>query len=257
MITRLLVIATVLSSLPSLAQIAKPADTPRALVANAQQLVVVTTASWAAKQGSLRRFERLGSGWSEVGVPVAVVVGTSGLGQGIDGGVAAAPDAPKKAEGDGRAPAGAFALTRVFGKASAPKSLLPSARTSPGLVCIDDVTHPAYNRVVDWPKTAVPAYRSAEQMVRKDALYDVVVVVDFNHAERDGAERGAGSCVFLHVWRGADKGTAGCTAMARASLDDVVAWLDASKHPVLVQLPADHYLRVEKDWALPLLARPR
>ena len=159
----------------------------------------------------------------------------------------------RKGEGDGRAPAGVFALTRVFGKASAPPSGLPSAKIGAGAVCIDDVTHPAYNHIVDAATTA-PAWKSAEQMVRKDALYDVVVVVDFNNAEgTTPATPKAGSCVFLHVWRAADKGTAGCTAMARNNLDVVVAWLDAAKHPLLVQFAVDDYAAQQAALHLPPL----
>ena len=133
-----------------------------------------------------------------------------------------------KQEGDGRGPAGVFAIGRVLGKDHAPKSGLPSAVSNIDDVCVDDVSHPAYNRI--GRKNALPPSRSAEQMVA-----------------------GAGSCVFLHVWRAADKGTAGCTAMARDALDDVVAWLDEKRHPLLVQLPADVYAAAPTALGLPAL----
>jgi len=62
---------------------------------------------------------------------------------------------------------------------------------------------------------------------------------------------GAGSCIFLHIWRGPDAGTAGCTAMAEPALLDTIRWLDADKSPVLVQLPVAEYRRLKAVWTLP------
>jgi len=49
---------------------------------------------------------------------------------------------------------------------------------------------------------------------------------------------GAGSCIFLHLWMNGSEGTAGCTALHRADLMELLRWLDVAKHPVLVQMPA-------------------
>lgn len=230
------------------------------LVAASLQLVVVTTADWQAKTGRLQRYARptVDAGWQPVGAAFDVVVGHKGLALAAD--AAAIPQGvtstlPRKQEGDGKAPAGVFRLTRVFGKDIAPRSGLPSSRTSADSLCIDDVTHPAYNRVLAWPKSAEPKPKSAEQMLRTDTLYDVVVVVDHNGAGAAGTIKpGAGSCVFLHVWRASDKGTAGCTAMRRANIDELVAWLDARQHPVLLQLPQAAYAQTatsQPSWLLP------
>ncbi|MEI9895613.1 MAG: hypothetical protein WDN28_17415 [Chthoniobacter sp.] len=48
----------------------------------------------------------------------------------------------------------------------------------------------------------------------------------------------AGSCIFLHLWMPGWMGTAGCTALHRVDLLDLLHWLDAEKHPVLAQIPA-------------------
>jgi D-alanyl-D-alanine dipeptidase len=223
-------------------------------IAASRQLVVVQTPSWNDKVGRLQRYERhtdAPGGWRPVGEGVDIVVGTAGLGWGVGlhgGGVGV--DAPRKVEGDGRAPAGVFRLTRVFGKTSAPESGLPSQKLSAGDVCVDDATHPAYNRIL--PAGTDKTWKSAEQLVRKDWLYDLIVVVDQNHAEDDGdAVAGRGSCVFLHVWRREGSGTAGCTAMDRARLADLIRWLEANDAPLLVQLPRDVYARVRATWALP------
>ncbi len=227
-----------------------PAADSATSISASQQLVVVTTAGWGAKSGRLRRFERGPAGFVPVGPAVDIVVGGGGMGWGI-GLHGGSPGEPRKMEGDGRAPAGVFRLTRTFGKAKAPRSSLPSAQIAPGDLCIDDVSHASYNRLVPVGEAIAPA-KSAEQLHRKDWLYDELVVVDQNHAE-DGARpiAGRGSCVFLHVWRKKGSGTAGCTAMDARDLSDVIAWLDASKSPLLVQLPADVYDGVRAAWGLP------
>jgi hypothetical protein len=66
----------------------------------------------------------------------------------------------------------------------------------------------------------------------------------------------AGSCVFMHIWSGPGKGTAGCTAIAEMELESILAWLDPSRLPLLVQLPRAQYHRLRNLWHLPVLATP-
>ena len=67
-----------------------------------------------------------------------------------------------------------------------------------------------YNRPVRLPYPA-----SAERLWREDALYDVVVVLDYNERPR---VRGRGSAIFMHVARPGYAPTEGCIALARAHL---------------------------------------
>ena len=217
-----------------------------------RQLVVVTTPRWDATTGELRRIERDGAGgaWRAVGAPVEVVVGRAGLGWGR-GLHDAQPRGPQKREGDGRAPAGVFALTSAFGYAPTDSAAtgLPYVQATPDLECVDDVASVHYNRVLD-RTTVEPDWESHEEMRRRDVLYRRGVVV----AHNDGPPApGAGSCIFLHVWRGPGSTTSGCTAMPEDRLAEAMAWLDAASEPVLVQLPAAEYRRLRAPWALPQL----
>jgi D-alanyl-D-alanine dipeptidase len=225
-----------------------------ASIAASGQLVVVTTPSWSDQTGTLQRYERIAGRMEKVGTPITVVVGSGGLGWGIglhngSGGI----DEPRKMEGDSRAPAGVFRLTRALGKLSAPKTRLPSRHLQVGDVCVDDVSHGAYNHIVEAGAPAPTApWKSAEQLVRKDWLYDLIVVVDQNHAEATrGTIAGRGSCVFLHVWRREKSGTAGCTAMQKSDLQDVITWLDPTQQPLLVQLPRESLAKLRGGWGLP------
>ena len=70
-------------------------------------------------------------------------------------------------------------------------------------------------------------------MRRDDILYKWGVVVDHNAA----AIPGAGSCIFLHIWKSSSAPTAGCTAMPESDLVRLLRWLDPARHPILIQLP--------------------
>ncbi|HEX3093581.1 MAG TPA: hypothetical protein VHW72_13205 [Candidatus Angelobacter sp.] len=89
------------------------------------QMIVVTTDSWDSPQGMLRRYERErpGNPWQPVGQPITVMVGKSGLGWGT--GLLTPPresSDPVKKEGDGKAPAGVFRLSKAFGYAAQEQS---------------------------------------------------------------------------------------------------------------------------------------
>jgi L,D-peptidoglycan transpeptidase YkuD (ErfK/YbiS/YcfS/YnhG family) len=72
-----------------------------------------------------------------------------------------------------------------------------------------------YNRRVRLPYLA-----STERLSRDDALYDIVVVLDYNIRHRS---RGAGSAIFMHVARPGWLPTEGCIALAEHDLRRVLA----------------------------------
>jgi D-alanyl-D-alanine dipeptidase len=84
-------------------------------------------------------------------------------------------------------------------------------------------------------------------MRRADNLYRWGIVVDHNTPPVPGA----GSCIFLHVWRGPESATNGCTAMAEHDLQSLITWLDPQANPVLVQLPVEELECLRTDWQLP------
>jgi hypothetical protein len=225
-------------------------------IAPSTQMVVVITSDWNAVEGRLQRFERANprKKWKPVGEPAAVVVGKNGLGWGSgliavdDSKILAASD-PVKKEGDGRAPAGIFALSKAFGYAPQPLRgwKMPYVNLTTSVECVDDTTSKFYNRVLD-RATVAPDWNSSEHMLRSDELYRWGIVVDHN---ANPPQPGGGSCIFLHIWRGAGQGTVGCTAMPQQQLESVLAWLDPERRPLLVQMPTAQYERLRKHWKLP------
>ena len=185
--------------------------------------LVVAVETPSATAGTLQPMERRDGTWRRAGPPVPVVVGKAGVG-------------PKR-EGDGRAPRGIFSLGPAFGYApDAPPAVeWPYRALSPGTVCVDDPASTHYNRIVEDGAVDSVDWSSAEAMrrdrVHGDDLYELGVEVAYNPEGRAGA----GSCIFLHVWRGPESPTAGCTAMPEERLMAILARLDRGDRPVLVQ----------------------
>lgn len=231
-----------------LAAFGASSDSP---ISKSRQLVVVTTRDWKASAGTLQRFENSGHQWKRVGAPIPVVIGRGGLGWGA--GLNAQPptaDSPVKKEGDGRSPAGVFPIGAAFGyDAEKPAWLrLPYIPLTDATECVDDRDSTYYNSVIDRVPTQPPGWNSSEKM-RQIAQYRWGVIVDQNRTRTADA----GSCIFLHIWSGPQEPTAGCTAMQQRDLEEIMRWLDASAHPLLVALPAAEYERLQRDWQLPPL----
>jgi D-alanyl-D-alanine dipeptidase len=236
---------------------APSAETPAPL-RRARQLILVTTRDWDAVGGTLRRFERRGArgSWTRVGAEVPVVVGRAGLAWGAGVVASGAAAGPHKREGDGKAPAGVFLLGPAFGFAPRGEaSWLRVAYTplTPTTECVDDAASRRYNLVVDRGALKDVDWNSSERM-REVEGYRWGLVVEHNAAP---PAPGRGSCIFLHVWAGPEKGTAGCTAMGQPNLETLLRWLDPVKVPLLVQLPDAEYARLRGRWRLPPPAAAR
>jgi D-alanyl-D-alanine dipeptidase len=246
---------------------AQVADMPSDAFAHSTQMILVTTSNWDAIGGTLQRYER-GTAhemWRQIGDPIPIVVGMNGMAWGIgliatDNPAVRLTSDPQKKEGDGRAPAGVFALGTAFGSASKPLAglKLPYLNLTPSIECVDDARSKYYNRVVD-RSTVAPDWSSSEHMLSVGEAYRWGIVVDQNSSvmqvNNNPPIPEGGSCVFLHIWRSRSRGTAGCTAMPQSDLEILLTWLDPKREPLLVQLPAPAYARLKNRWGLPPLAR--
>lgn len=226
-----------------------------ALPAASRQMLRVIAPSWNSTAAILQRFERpdVNGNWQACGPAIPVSLGRSGLawGRGLHPPVGGA----EKREGDGRAPAGIFAITELFGVAAPDSAFVRAARlpyrqATPDLKAIDDPASVHYNRIVD-QAAVTPDWSSCEDMLRSDQRYAAGALVAHNAGP---IWPGAGSCIFLHVWAAPGVPTAGCTAMALDSMTEIAAWLDGAADPVLVQLPQAEYERRRQPWGLPPFA---
>ncbi|MCX5909763.1 MAG: L,D-transpeptidase family protein [Deltaproteobacteria bacterium] len=217
-----------------------------------RQALVVKTANWKAHQGTLQCYERSSTieTWQAVGDLIPVVAGRSGLGWGVGLHSANNSEGPQKWEGDGRAPAGVFRLRSAFGYAPAKEAAgikLPYMQATPSLRCVDDAQSRHYNRIVD-SGLIKPNWKSDEEMRREDDQYRLGIIVDHN---ANPVIPGRGSCIFIHIRKESDAGTAGCTAMSQENMERLLHWLDPSANPVLIQLPEGTYRKLRTAWGLP------
>jgi D-alanyl-D-alanine dipeptidase len=224
-------------------------------LSGSRQLVLVVTPDWDSITGRMAVFERdaPGAPWRRVLAPFPVTVGRTGLafGRGLHGDGPSLPGVPAKREGDGKAPAGAFALTMGF--SYDPKSLgfaprLPMHHVTADTVCVETPDSRRYNAILDEATAGPPDWVGPDRMLRPDGLYKNGLFVAHNTAP---VAPGAGSCIFIHSWRGPDSPTAGCTAMEPGRVVELLRVLDAAKAPVMVQVPRTMFERLAPAWGLP------
>ncbi len=216
-----------------------------------QQLVVVVTADWDASSGSLRRYQRDGERWRLIGDVDPVSIGRSGSAWGL--GLHPAQAGLQKREGDGRAPAGLFAIGSAFGYADRAVTGLDYAAMQRSHYCVDVPTSPLYNRIVDTDIAGVDAIAGSTEPMRRDLHLDgdPVYRLGFVIAHNADGVANAGSCIFAHLWRAPGTPTAGCTAMTDTVMEPLLSWLDRKRAPRFVLLPRDEYLALVGVWGLP------
>jgi L,D-peptidoglycan transpeptidase YkuD (ErfK/YbiS/YcfS/YnhG family) len=127
---------------------------------------------------------------------------------------------------------------------------LSYVQCSATLECVDDTNSADYNVILDRRSVTAPDWKSSEKMRMTNDEYRLGIFIAHNSSP---VQPGAGSCVFMHIWKGPDVPTSGCTAMSPGAIESVLGWLDPQAHPVLVQLPEAEYQRLQTPWQLPLL----
>jgi L,D-peptidoglycan transpeptidase YkuD (ErfK/YbiS/YcfS/YnhG family) len=214
-----------------------------------RQLIVGVGQTWDSPNGKLQRFEKAGANWKAVGAPVPVLFGRQGMawGRGVLG-----TDEPgrHKAEKDWRAPAGVFRIGKIYtyDKALPSGAEFPYHTVTDGDAWIDDVKHPQYNQHVRIDPSNPPAWFEKQKMRHGDFAYRWLVEVRHNS---DPPVSGAGSAIFFHIRRGAQRPSAGCTTMAEDDLITLIRWLRAGSKPHYALLPKAEYLQRWQAWGLP------
>lgn len=235
---------------------AKPLKATAGVPPSTKQLIVGVATDWSSSTATLQRYARSRSGktfgpWTPVGEPFEARLGPNGLAWGI--GLHSVPaGAVRKAEGDDRSPAGLFTLSAAFGYSPlwAKKAKLPYVTVGADDLFVEDPTSPFYNAHVRIGHAPATDWERAQQMHQSDPAHRLEVLVDHNRTSPPTP--GAGSAIFIHIWRGGgSRATAGCTAVSDAAIETLVAWLDPAAKPVYALLPADEYDARQEAWGLP------
>jgi D-alanyl-D-alanine dipeptidase len=198
-------------------------------LANALRLVLVTAPTMKDTIATMRAYERTSPGdvWRLRGAVEPAVIGKAGMAWSPFFKEFAGKKEPIKVEGDKRAPAGIYTIGRSFGTvaSSSPRHL----QVTPDTVCVDDLRSPAYNTITS--RASVGPKVHAENMSEALPMYRRGLLVNYP----TDAKRKAGSCIFIHVWRTSNTGTAGCVAVPEGRVERLQEFAEAGA--VLAILP--------------------
>jgi len=217
-----------------------------------RQLIVVVTNGWNDVQATLYAYEKKHGRWV-LQFSHPAVVGAKGLGAGDGIVLLPMPGAPIKKEGDLKAPAGIFSIGAAFGyapgnDASFIKNRYIQAKDT--VICVDDARSTYYNKIISADTASRHDWNSFEHMHLTKDYYKWGLFVAHNSPN---AVPGHGSCIFIHIWGNANEGTEGCTAMEENNMVKLLHWIDVTKKPLLVQMPAAEYKALGAAYALPAL----
>jgi L,D-peptidoglycan transpeptidase YkuD (ErfK/YbiS/YcfS/YnhG family) len=179
------------------------------------QILLALAPDYASSQVQVALLERLGGHWHLAMGPVPGTIGRNGF-----------AEPGNKREGDGQSPSGAYPLGFAFGYHPEVETRLPYRQVTEEDYWVDDPASPDYNRLVQGKPDV-----SAEIMRRDDGAYEYGVVIEYN---TDPVVQGMGSAIFLHVWKGAEEPTAGCLAVSKELMVELLRRLDPEKRPVVV-----------------------
>ncbi|PHX88588.1 MAG: transpeptidase [Pelagibacteraceae bacterium] len=121
--------------------------------------------------------------------------------------------ANKKKEGDGITPTGIFRLTKVFYREDRVKNIkakIKKVKIKKNMGWCDDSKSKFYNKLVK-----IPSKFGHEKLYRKDNIYNIVVVLDYN---MNPVMKNKGSAIFIHVAKKNYTTTQGCLGLQQKDL---------------------------------------
>jgi L,D-peptidoglycan transpeptidase YkuD (ErfK/YbiS/YcfS/YnhG family) len=118
-----------------------------------------------------------------------------------------------KKEGDGGTPYGIYNLTKIYYRKDKIKKLQSSLKKiviKKNMIWCDDSDSQFYNT-----QSYLPKKFSYEKFYRKDNIYDIIVIIDYN---LNPIKKNKGSAIFLHIAKKNYKPTKGCIALKKQDL---------------------------------------
>ena len=119
----------------------------------------------------------------------------------------------KKREGDLITPRGTFKITKLLYRKERVRNLKTNFKKNmiyKRMGWCDDARSKDYNKLIK-----LPFKYSFERLYRKDNIYDIILVLDFN---MNPIKKYKGSAIFIHVAKNNYKKTKGCIAIKKKDL---------------------------------------
>ena len=124
----------------------------------------------------------------------------------------------KGKEGDNITPKGIFKITKIYYRSDKIKNITTSIRKikiKKNMGWCDDPESFHYNKQIK-----LPSKFSHEKLYRKDNLYDLFLVLNYNTSP---IIKNKGSAIFLHITKDSYKETKGCIALKREDLIQLIS----------------------------------
>ena len=123
----------------------------------------------------------------------------------------------KKIEGDNITPKGTFGIVKIYYRSDRIKKISSKfklIKITKKLGWCDDPKNKKYNKLIN----SSTKY-SHEKLYRKDNIYDLILVLNYNMSP---IIKNKGSAIFIHVASKNYKKTAGCVALKKSHLINLV-----------------------------------
>jgi len=123
----------------------------------------------------------------------------------------------KKIEGDNITPQGTYIVTKVYyrdDRIKKIKSKVKLFKIKKNFGWCDQPNTKYYNKLIQ-----LPSKLSHEKLYRRDNIYDVILVLNYNMKP---TFKNKGSAIFIHVAKKNYKKTAGCIALKKIDLINLV-----------------------------------
>ena len=127
----------------------------------------------------------------------------------------------KKIEGDLITPKGSFRVKRVFYRKDRIKyfeSKIPKSIIKKNMGWCDDPKSKYYNKLIRFPFSF-----SFEKLYRKDNIYDLILVLNYNI---NPIKINKGSAIFIHIAKKNFSSTKGCVAIRKFELIKLIKYLN-------------------------------
>lgn len=192
-------------------------ECPREIAA-ATKIILVVAENDNSLKARIETFERatLSNKFQRKLAASPAVIGQNGLAWGWPFRGNAGAGEAVKVEGDGRTPAGIYRLGNAFGFER--KDLRDYLTLEVGKTfCVDEPRSQHYNEIV--ARSDVPPGTTGEDM-RSVPSYRNGIIIEY----ASNAVARAGSCIFIHIWRTPNRGTAGCVAAEEKTVLELQRW---------------------------------
>ena len=123
----------------------------------------------------------------------------------------------KKKEGDDITPEGKFKIIKVYYRPDKIKNIATSIKRKEikkNIGWCDDPISDSYNKEIK-----LPSKFSHEKLYRKDNLYDLILVLNYNI---NPTIKNKGSAIFIHIAKKNYEPTAGCIALKKEDLIELL-----------------------------------